>query len=186
MKRMLLGCLVAMVMASGAAAQQGPGDHEGGPGKAREPRGLMIGRLLHNEEAAKQAGITEEQLTALRNLQYACKNSMIELRAQKDKLQLQMDQLMESDSVDKAAAEKLIDQMGKTETEIRKTMLNQQWQAREILGVEKYKELAKKQWQAVKNREKGPGCKEGKGLGRRGQPQVPLAAPEAEEGGENE
>ncbi|MFH0881138.1 MAG: hypothetical protein V2A34_15610 [Lentisphaerota bacterium] len=162
MNKTILGVMVLLIGGSVAVAQMGPGGPGGrddGPGCQRGPgmKGFQIGRLLHDEDAAKQAGVTDEQIAALRAAMYKNKEALIDLRAKKEKIELQIQQLMDSSTAEKAAFDKLIDEQGLVETAMRKTAMNMKWDAREILGAEKYDALTKKSFNQAQNKEKGRG-----------------------------
>lgn len=145
MKKVWIMALVAMVVAGSAMAQMGQGGKGSMCGKGAKLGGLQIGRLLNDETAAKQAGITEDQLAALRDAQYKVRNVQIDLRAKREKARLELDKAMDAPKPDKTEIEKLIDQAGQVDIEIRKTMVNLQLEVREILGEEKYSEWVSNQ-----------------------------------------
>jgi Spy/CpxP family protein refolding chaperone len=169
MKKVWMVALATTMAAGAALAQMGPGEKGMMCGKGAKSCGLQIGRLLIDEAAAKKAGITEDQLTALRDAQYKFRDVLIELRAKREKARLELDKAMDAPKPDKAEIEKLIEQAGQVDIEFRKTMIRQQLEARDILGEEKYAECANRQWRNVRGREKGrmgrpdkPMCRERK------------------------
>ncbi len=147
MKKLIVAGIVSGLMATAALAQPcgGPGQGPGGQG----PQGkqhmmgemMLLQRLAHNPEMAKQAGLTDEDLAALSEIRYATEKQMIALRSQQELLRLDMQQKMEAATPDKAAIMALIDQVGAGETAIKKLMVGTMLDVKARLGAEKVAQL---------------------------------------------
>lgn len=129
--------LVGVVVTLCGAAQAQPGGPWGD--KGREKGGAFGGGpgiqgLLRHPEAAKEMGVTDEQLVALRDGAYKMERDVIKLRADADLARLEVRRLLDQDQPDAEVLGKAIDEAGRIQTQIRKAKLLEQVRVRQILG----------------------------------------------------
>ena len=121
-------CVLAVSLVAGGALGQGFGQPgrggmvrrggEGGP-EGGGPQG-MIERLLQHMELAKELGLSEEQVGALRDELFALKTKQIDLRAELEKTAMAQARLMTDKDVDEEALMAAIEKTGAIRTEIAK------------------------------------------------------------------
>lgn len=165
MKRtcLLAGVAGAVVLAAFAWAGQGP-EGEGPDGRDDGPRGHGgVGALLHNEELAKELGVTDEQIKTIRDGMYQHRQEMIKLRAAQETAQLEVRRLMESDSTDTNAVMKALDNAISAEGDIRKTQAMEMLQVRAILGPDVAKKLKDYLRSHLDDDQRGPRFGQGQG-----------------------
>jgi Spy/CpxP family protein refolding chaperone len=154
--------------------RRGPGPDGDGP---RQPRGgfgpgMEIGRRgFHNPERLKEAGATDKQLEALKAFANEQQLKRIDLQAAAEKAELALDQLMDSETADSAAALKAADALSQARAELFKLEIGSKLKIRELLGADVLKKL----------REMGPPAGRGPRPEGAGQPR-PGRAPAAEAG----
>ena len=155
----------------------------GGPGG----RGAAIGWLLHNEEAAREAGVTDEQLGQLKDAFYKARQSAIKLRAELDLARLELSRLMDEESPDEAALDKAVDQVSAIEAQLQKARIKEQLSVRAILGEETLAKVREQMQERMRGRRGDGQRRGGRGQGQgfqRGQgmcPMMPMPAPDAPE-----
>jgi Spy/CpxP family protein refolding chaperone len=178
MKSKVIVLCVAGVLALAALAfaQPGPGPGAGGrgaggPGGSRGGFGPGMGAemLAHNPDLAKELGVTDEQIAALKTASYAHEQQTIKLRADFEAAQLEVRKLMEADTPDKAAVLAAVENAGKAGTELRKAQVSHMLQVREIVGKDVTKKLRAELRERMKERrEERGGAGWGPGRGPRG------------------
>jgi len=135
------------------------GMQRGGPGP-----GMEIGRKpFLNPQRLKEAGATEQQLSALKTFANEQQLKQIDLRATAEKAELTLEQLMSGETVDEKAALKAADALSAARAEIFKLEISSKLKMREILGADVEKKL----------REMGPP----KGMDRQGRGPQPEGQP---------
>ncbi len=155
-KRLIAVCAAAgLTLASAAWAERGdgpradwkrPGNQPGGP-----PEGGLIGMVLDHPDAAKQAGVTEEQMAELKKIRAAGEKAGIQLRSNVDLARQEVRTLMDADTVDKKAVMEAVEKGGQAMTELRKAEIGQAIEARALLGkdtVAKLREALRKEMRA--------------------------------------
>lgn len=110
-----------------------PGD--GGPG----PGGAAA--WLCRPEAARQAGLSEEQATKIADLAYQTRKEQIRLRSELELAQLELQRALASESADEAKALAAVEAVGQKEIELKKVWVRHEIQMRGIVGAEKMREL---------------------------------------------
>lgn len=177
MKRWLIAGIVSGVVLTSVAwgaGKGGPGDgpdgkmgRRGGDGPRPE---AALGHLMRNPEAAREAGLTDEQIAAVQEASYKHRKAMIALDSQLENARLELQHLMSAASVDVAAVEKAMDDVAAKEAAISKAWFRHRTEIKSIVGEETLQKIAEKAREARgKDRDdRGP---RGKGKGdRRGGP----------------
>jgi Spy/CpxP family protein refolding chaperone len=191
MKKLMIVCAVVGLLAASGAVWAAEGGGKGGPD---HPRGGMkggghgpggIGWLVHNEEAAKALGVTEDQLTQLREVSYQSEIQQIKTRADLEIAQLELRRLIASAKPTEEAVGKAVDKVSGLEAQLQKTRIGEMLKARAILGEEMMGKLRDAMREHM--RERGMDRERGHRGDRRGvsqhedrptPPQAPTAPPE--------
>jgi Spy/CpxP family protein refolding chaperone len=140
MKKTLMVCaMVSLFAVSGAvwAAESGgkggPGHRGGGmKGFGQGPGG--IGWLVRNEDAAKDLGVTEDQLAKLRDMAYQAEITQIKTRADLELAQMELRRLLDGAKPTEEAVGKAVDKISGLEAQMQKARIIELLKAREILG----------------------------------------------------
>jgi hypothetical protein len=133
---------------------------------------------MPSPQALKQAGATDEQLEQLKELHQDQEVKRVELRAEVEKAQIALKQLMSDPEASEKDVLKAVEAAGEARTEILKQGIIAKFKAREILGEEvtgKLREMAPKG--------RGPGGGKGSPRGQGGpggRPQGPRGPDDAE------
>lgn len=106
------------------AGMRGNGPPERSPDKHAHIES-MIARIAGNPEVRKDLGITDEQVSRLRNGFYELRNRQVDLRAALEKGGLEQAHLMTQPDVDEGALMKVIENTGRTRTEMAKLRVRQ-------------------------------------------------------------
>jgi Spy/CpxP family protein refolding chaperone len=126
----------------GPAGPEGPGM---GTGRQRGHRGMMarggmqqalIKRILDNPEIAEQVGLTEEQISTLKQAMFEIEKKLIDLHAEQAKAGMEQGQLLDQDQIDKKAVMKAVEKTGEISTEIAKLQMEQLLLVKETLTTE--------------------------------------------------
>jgi len=136
MKKLMIVFLTAVLTVTSGYAQmrgEGHGPDQSSGGRGREfggemkgPRmgekgpGGMIERLLDNPELMEKAGISKEQLTAIKNAMDEIEIKMIDLRAEMEKAGIAQAQLMSQEKIDEDAIMKAVEKTGEIRTKMAK------------------------------------------------------------------
>jgi len=137
-----------------------PGNRSGGGMEG----GMGIGLLMHHPEIAEEAGITDEQVEQLRDLEYQNKRARIPLQSELSLAKLDMEHLIAQEEPDSPAIDKAIENVGRIQTELTKLQIQQRITVRKILGpesIEKIQEIIREKRTAHREN------KSGKGRGRK-------------------
>jgi Spy/CpxP family protein refolding chaperone len=118
--------------------QQGKQDMQRG---VRGPGTEMGRQPFLNPQRLKAAGATDEQLKALKAFADEQEIKKIDLKAEAEKAQLALKQVMSSDSADEAAAFAALDRVSQTRTAIAKQGISAKFKVREIFGDDVAKKL---------------------------------------------
>jgi Spy/CpxP family protein refolding chaperone len=187
MKKVLMVCAVVSLFAvSGATwAAEGGGrggrggpEHRGGGMKGNGPGPGGMGWLVHNEDIAKTLGVTEDQLSQLREIAYQGEIAQIRGRADLEIAQMELRKLIDSAKPTEEAVGKAIDKISGLEAQLQKARIGEMLKARAILGedtMEKIRDAMKDQMrERGKDRER-----EGRhGKGQRDDDDAPGQLPE--------
>ena len=173
MKKYVWMTVAVVTLAASAMVWAGP-QGRGGPDGDRGQRGpggkgAAIGWLIHNEAAARELGVTDEQLAQLKDSAYKARQASIKLHAELDLARLELSHLMDGDSPDEAAVDKAVDQASAIEAQLQKMRIKEQLKVREILGSETLEKLQQKMHSQMRERhgQRGP-QRDGSGRGYRG------------------
>ncbi len=118
--------------------QRGP---QGMMGGGRGPGSQMGEKPCLNPERLKAAGVKEEQLTALRAFKDQQELKRIELKAEVDKAELLLKQVMSNENADEKAAFEAFDRLSKARTDAARQGISAKFKVREILGPEVARKL---------------------------------------------
>mgnify|MGYP003587113682 CR=1 FL=1 len=163
---------IVMTLAAGlavsAAAQcpMGGGACGGQPGP-RRAGGSMLQMLVRQEARLRELGATDEQIQKLKTIAYAVRKDMISLMAEREQAELDLQRLMDQPKLDRAAIEKLADQMGSVEARTIKQRLMTQADIRELFGTDLLKQLRRDRPRGEDRREgRMPNKEQRRGRGR--------------------
>jgi len=127
-----------------------------------------FGRILENPKVRKELFLTPDQEQSLKDLRFAAREKSIDIDAKIKKAQLQMQQEMDKDDVNREKVMGLLDEIGKQQTELKKISMGNWIEVKKILTPEqreKGREMLAK-WRAS-HAKKGEG-QEPMGPGMRG------------------
>lgn len=130
--------LITALMLPLTALGQGPQGPGHGPGRGEGPGGGPHGPGggLMRLERLKEAGATDQQIKAVKELHFDAQAQEIDLRAKVEKAELALRQLMISEDASEAAVMKAADQVIEARAKVFKHELRTRLKAREILGAE--------------------------------------------------
>ena len=142
MKKLLMVCAVLSLFAASGAVwaaehrdRRGP-EHCGDGMKGFDQGSGGIGWLIHNEDAAKKLGVTEDQLTQLREMTYQGEVEQIKSRADLEIAQMELHRLIDSTKPTEEAVSKAVDKISGLEAQLQKARIGEMLKARAILGEE--------------------------------------------------
>lgn len=153
MKAFGLGLAMAGVLLAGTARSQAPGDGMGvgrGPGfgehrppmeRAFGPEGAH-GRWWNNPKVVEQLKLTDEQRKAFDGILLEHREKLIDLRANEEKAELEMESLVNADQQDEARILGQIDKVAQARAELEKA------NARFLLAIRN--KLTPEQWKQVR------------------------------------
>lgn len=165
-------------MQGGRPQRGGPG--QGFSGKRGGPGGQQGGRRsrIPSPEILKNAGATDEQIEQLKELREGQEVKQVELRAEVEKAQIALRQLMSDPEASEKDVLKAFDEVSEAKAAIMKQGISARFKAREILGEEVAKKLRE---QAPKGRAPGGGKGGPRGQGGPGgRPQGPRGRVDAD------
>jgi Spy/CpxP family protein refolding chaperone len=135
--------VAALALATIVWAQPG-GPECGDRGPDRMKRGgpeQALQALLRSPEAAAEAGVSEEQLTQLRDLMHDLEKQTIQAQADQKIAALELRRLMQADTPDRAAIMAAVEEGGRLRTEMQKLKVERMLSVRETLGPDAVKKL---------------------------------------------
>lgn len=158
MKRIVTTVVVAALMgAVGVArAERGEQGDEGrgrpseqgmegrrmmGPGNPENVGGGMFRRLVDNPQKAKEFGITEDQITALKASFADLEKKMVALRAEVETAEIDLRQVLDKDSPDEAAVMAAVEKVGQARMAIQKTVVQERLAVGKIVSPETMKKI---------------------------------------------
>jgi Spy/CpxP family protein refolding chaperone len=167
----LSGALLAQAPEGGPRSPDGgPGGEHGGPVGGPEA-GLSPERLvdrLRDPAMRTELKISDDQMTRLDNLSYQTEKSMIDLKGERQLIQLDLKRLLNSDRFDSSAAPALTDKLVLVEGKMIRARLSALFEARRIFSDEQWQKLRnlglKRMMDRMQNRQQGDGPQ---GEGRR-------------------
>lgn len=125
--------------------------------------GVPKGRWWNNPEIQQQAGLSEEQVDKVKAVYRAHRTRMADLRAEMSKRQIELEELLEAKTVDKAALNKKMDEVVAARAKLDRERMATLAEVRTILTADQYAKLRSLQRQA-----KGGGRGKHRGGGRMG------------------
>lgn len=129
MKKWMTGCLIVVLAGlSGQALAQRPGRGPAG----REPAGRGPDRVA----MMKEAGLSDEQIAALRDVRDGVRREVIELRSEMQVARLDFRKEMEADTPGEAAVMAALERVHAAQLQVRKAQVRGLLKAREIAGPE--------------------------------------------------
>ena len=157
MKKLMVICTVlGLASALGVWAQECGGrsgsDLRGGgmKGFGRGPGGIQW--LVHNEDAAKKLGVTDDQLTQLRDMAYQAQISQITIRADLEVAQIELRRLLDTKKPTEEAIGKAVDKVSGLEAQLQKGRISEMLKAREIVGTETMDKIRDAMKERMRNR----------------------------------
>ena len=192
MKKIVMVCAVAGVLAAGGIAWARDGGGQGGPDQRGSMKGFGPGHggaawLVRHEGVAKDLGVTEEQLGQLREMAYQGEVQQIKGRAELEIARMELHRLLDSAKPTQEAADKAIEKISALETQLQKARVGEMLKVREILGEEKFGKIRDamkdRMREHMMNRPVGPRG-ERQGMRQRGScpaPLAPAAPPETDD-----
>lgn len=144
MKKAMILCAVMSLVAATAMAwdgdacgRGGPDPRGGGPGmKGFGPPGGGLDRLVRDTEAAKSLGVTDEQLSQVREIAYQSEILQVKNRADLEVAQMELRRLLESAKPTEEAVGKAVDKISALEAQMQKARIGEMLKIRGILGEE--------------------------------------------------
>jgi Spy/CpxP family protein refolding chaperone len=140
MKKLLVTLSIVGISAAVLAQPFVGAERRGGSGRgnphSRTGGGPQFGLLERHPEIAEEAGVTEEQMDELRLARYEQQKKMVELRADLELAELEMQQLMDNEAADREAVFSAVDQVSAARGALQKARIEQLWKVRDILGEE--------------------------------------------------
>jgi hypothetical protein len=145
-------------------------------------RGKIFDRLLQSDEVLEDLGISEGQRAELQSALTETRKKAIKLKAEHEVAEVELHQLLRSDAPDQDAVMKAVEEVGRTQTALRKVAVAQQLKVKEILGADKVRQLDQRMRKRAREHfggkgergSRGPGAaregRRGRGPGERGAP----------------
>ena len=90
--------------------------------------------IVHHQDAAREAGVTQEQIDALSQMAYENRRNLIKIRANLELANVELQYLMDQAKPDQEKIEKAIDEAGKIRTQLEKIRVLEGLKVKEILG----------------------------------------------------
>jgi len=175
-----LGVALSAVLITAAHAQvpehRGPpagGDGPDGPlrqeHEARSPHkdayDTLLDRLVANREVAEHMGLTDGQITRLRDESHELRLRQIDLRAELEKAALKQARVMTEEAVDEEALMRAVEDSGSIRTEMAKVRMRQLLLLRNVLTKDQLRKMQK-----LRDRRAKTGRGEGNAPPRQGRP----------------
>lgn len=164
--------------------------------KGTEERGdrmeMLLNRLSENQKLREETGITEEQITKIRDSLDELKKKLIDLRGEMEKASIDQAKLISAKELDEAAVMKAIEKIGALRTDMAKLEIQKRLVIKKNLKQEQVEKLMKSVQQMKTNmgearekiKEKRQGGSEEKHKSRKGDsenedmPPIPPTSPE--------
>jgi len=115
--------IVAGLLAGDALAQcPGAEGRHGGEGKRGGPGGreAFLVKMITHKDVAEKVGLTDEQVTTLKDSVYETRKKLIDLKAELEKAGMEQAKLLSGDTIDEAAVMAAIDKTAGIRTEMAK------------------------------------------------------------------
>lgn len=141
---MVAGLAGVVAMAQEAPARPRAEGEWRGPGGGADGGEGMIVRWLENSKLAKEAGITDEQIAALKTKLDVLRKEQIDLRAELEKMGLEQARLVSAKSLDEAAVMASVDKTSDVHSKMARNRMKQLLIVKETLTpeqTEKIKEM---------------------------------------------
>jgi len=124
----------------------------------RPPMGMMLGRIASNPEVAKKLGISDEQITAIKEAIGKCREQQESLREKMKAAGEEQLKLLKADEVNEEALLNAVEKTGGIRTEIAKLHIKQMLVMKKILSPEqvaKIHEFMKNRGHKDRGKDKG-------------------------------
>jgi len=171
---------VFFLTAGGAWAQEPPG-----PGGPHGPGPMPHGQWWKNSEVVKDLGLTEAQVSQIEAAFFEHRRSLIDLRAELEHKELDLQTLMDADRPDTAKVSGQIDAVLAARNKLEKSNAMMLLKIRQVLSVEQWKKLQARHqlMRAREMRMRGMGMRPGPeprhpGAVRRQPPESPAPPPD--------
>jgi Spy/CpxP family protein refolding chaperone len=113
---------------------------------------MVVSRLVENPKQAAELGISEEQLTALKDGMYELRKRQVDLNAELEKAALEQARLMTETTIDEVALMAAVEKTGSIRTELAKLRITQLLLVKKTLTAEQIEALKKKIQERMENR----------------------------------
>jgi len=130
------GVIVALATVPLVHAEPGFRGQREGFGQHGFSKGAWVQWMLRNDEVAREAGVTDDQLAQLRGMVFATQEVLIRTKADHALARLELQKLLSEDTPDEAAVLEAVEKAGHFRTELKKERLRQYLQVRGLLGQE--------------------------------------------------
>lgn len=141
MKKLMIVCAVVSLVAASGAVWAADGGGKGGPEKRGAKMrnfgpgpGCGIDWLVRNGEVAKKLGVTEDQLSQLREMAYQGEIQQIKSRADLEIAQIELRRLIDSAKPTEEAIGQAVDKISALEAQLQKARIGEMLKTRRILG----------------------------------------------------
>jgi len=158
MKKWLVVSSMIVVTAMAAVAWAGPrgpkgerGFRGGGPGCGPQAEWAIL-NLLDDPEVMKRVGVTDADVSQLREAMHAARRKSIEVKADRDVAQLDLRRLLKDPDATKPEVMQAVEQLGAYDTDLRKIGVSAQLHLRNNIGEEKYRALREQQRKPMRTR----------------------------------
>lgn len=171
MQKTLTALSAAAILALAAAAWAEPDRGHGrefkqGHGPGGDPARMLM-RAVEDSEMATKAGITDEEVTKIKDALYEGRKKVIELKADEDLAQLELQRLLDSETAASEEVLKAVENAGRIRTDLHKARVQQMLGVRDILGPEKAKKVRELVRSEYRERKHLRGAAPGEGRGDR-------------------
>lgn len=176
MKRRMLAAMLWVTFAGvfvSVANPQGSAPGPSGPRRGHQGvdrEAMFIYRVLHNQELVEQLGLSDEQVTTLKEGMFALREKQIEIRSELEKAGLEQARLLTESAVDEEALMAAVEAAGQANTELAKLRMKQLLLVKTTLSAEQLataKELAREHMETMRAR-RGEKRERGEAGSRRG------------------
>ena len=154
--------------------------HAGDPVSTMRREGLALARLATSEQVAKEIGLSDDQIEALKNGSYELQREEIKLRAQQELAAMEQIRLIGAEEVDEEALMKAVEKTAEISTELAKLAVKQILLVKKTLTKPQLTQMRKAMKKRLQERFKGM-RREGVDQEQRGRPDVANGARERSE-----
>lgn len=105
-------------------------------GEQAPAKAMIVRALLQSPELARNVGMSEEQVKAIKDAAFAHREAMVGARAEAERARLAVERIQDAEKPDEAALMKAIDEAGAKETAIRKADAAFELKVKGLIGPE--------------------------------------------------